>query len=95
MTVKGFNDQLYRLIEQFSQQAFCAIAGQQAEKTLFVEGGELMTLGKEDPRHAYGVFCELPDLIKPSGIANYVSHWIEQEEAYEGYLSTNVCRYNC
>ena len=95
LTLYGFNEQLYRLIQQSSPDAFCAKAGQRAETTLFVEGGELMALAKNDPRHAYGLFCELSPLVKPSGVANYLSHWIEQGEAYEAYLSMNVCRYNC
>lgn len=95
LTVYGFNDQFYRLIQKFSPNVFCASAGQRAEKTLFVEGGELMALGRADPRYAYGVFCELPHSIKSSGIVTYFSHWIEQGDAYEAYLSMNVCRYNC
>ena len=95
LTLYGFNDQLYRLIQKFSPEDFCSLTGQRAEKTLFVEGGELVAMGRTDPRHAYGVFCELSDSIKPSAIANYLSHWIEQGEAYEEYLSMNVCRYNC
>jgi len=95
LTLYGFNDQLYRLIHQYTTEAFCATKGQRAEKTLFVEGGELIVLDSTDPRYSYGVFCELPQSIKPSAIANYLSHWIERGEAYEGYLSMNVCRYNC
>ena len=95
LTLYGFNDQLYRLVQQYSPEAFCASKGQRAERTLFVESGELMALDNEDPRHAYGVFCELTDLVKPSGVGNYLSHWIEDGQAYEDYLSMNVCRYNC
>ena len=95
LTLYGFNDQLHRLVKQYTLQTFCAAEGHRAERTLFVDSGQLIALDKEDPRHAYGVFCELPDLIKPSAIVNYLSHWIERGEAYEAYLSMNVCRYNC
>lgn len=95
LTLYGFNDQLYRLVQQFSPESFCAPTGQRSDKTLFVEDGELIAMGKADPRHAYGVFCELPHSIKPAAIVNHFSHWIEQGEAYERYLSMNVCRYNC
>ena len=95
LTLYGFNHQFYRMLEKFSPEDFCASAGQRAEKTLFVEDGELIAMGESDPRHAYGVCCELPESIKPSTIVNYLSHWIEQGEAYEAYLSMNICRYNC
>ena len=95
LTLYGFNDQFYRLVQQFSPEAFCAPAGNRAEKTLFVESGQLIVLDKTDPRYAYGLFCELSPMVKPSGVANHLSHWIEQGEAYEAYLSMNVCRYNC
>jgi hypothetical protein len=95
LTLTGFNDQVYRLVKQYSIAAFCAEEGHRAERTLFIEAGEVLALSKEDLRHAYGVFFEFSGPLTGIALENHFSQWIEQGEAYERYLSMNVCRYNC
>ena len=91
----GFDRQVKDLCEQHGYLMFAATPGQRAEKTLFVEQGTVIALDREDPRHSYGVFCEVTKLVNQEDIKPGVEHWIESGQAYDGYLSMNVCRYNC
>jgi|GEM_PF-1569243 len=91
----GFDQQVKDLCEQHGYQVFTATPGKRAEKTLFVEQGTVIALDREDPRHAYGVFCELARSVDNEDIKPAIEHWIESGQAYDGYLSMNVCRSNC
>jgi len=91
----GFDRQVKGLCEQYGYHMFTATPGQRAEKTLFVEQGTVVVLDREDPRHIYGVYCEIAKSVNNEDIKPAVEQWIESGQAYDGYLSMNVCRYNC
>ena len=92
---RGFDRQVKELCEQYGHIAFTATPGQRAEKTLFVEQGTVIALGREDPRHAYGIFCELAEPVNNEDIKSVLEQWIGSGQAYDGYLSMNICRYDC
>ncbi len=95
LTLTGFNRQVQALIERYGAQAFCARAGDAPKHSLFVEGGEVIAETAESPRHRYGVFCELDRTLADAEAEKQVDQWLRTGDAYERYLSMNVCRYNC
>ncbi|MFW2373420.1 MAG: hypothetical protein ACN4GM_09900 [Gammaproteobacteria bacterium] len=95
LTMAGFNQQVEKLMAEYGAAAFTAVAGQLAQRTLFVDQGEVIAESADSPRYRYGVFCELASPLAASALEKHVRKWLEQGEAYEHYLSMNVCRYNC
>lgn len=95
LTLAGFNRQLAALLDQYGAAAFAALSGQLPQRTLFVDGGEVLAEPPESPRHRYGVFYELDRPLPDSRLATRLQKWIERGEAHERYLGMNVCRYNC
>lgn len=95
LTLSGFNHQVARLIERYGATVFTALIGQLPERTLFVEGGEVIAETTDSPRHRYGVFCELTHQLADLAIEAHIHKWLERGEAHESYLSMNVCRYSC
>ena len=95
LTMAGFNRQLEKLMDEYGATAFTAVTGQSAQYTLFVAGGEVIAENADSPRHRYGVFCELAAPLSAAAGETYIHKWLARGEAYEQYLSMNVCRYNC
>ena len=91
----GFNQQVLRLVQEHGAENFAAGSGQRARYTLFVEGGEILRQQAGDARYPYGSFLELHKEFDAAERAKLVIDWIESGEAYQQYLSMNVCRYNC
>jgi hypothetical protein len=95
LSLAGFNHQVAALIDRHGAAAFAAVAGRLPQRTLFVEGGEVLAEPPESPRHRYGVFYELDRPMPDSRLATELRKWLERGEAHERYLGMNVCRYNC
>lgn len=95
LTPTGFNRQVQRLIAQYGAAAFAAPPGQLPQRTLFVDGGEVVAEPPDSPRHRYGAFCELERPLSGAALEARVHSWLERGEAHQRYLSMNVCRYNC
>lgn len=95
LTRAGFDLQARRLITDLGPAAFAAPAGQLPHCTLFVDGGELVAEPRGAARHRYGAYLELGRELAPVAIERAVEQWIASGEAYDRYLSMNVCRYNC
>ncbi|WP_299871795.1 hypothetical protein [uncultured Cocleimonas sp.] len=95
LTRKGFTIQARALVEQYGGLDFAAPLGSFPERTLFVEGGELIAENRDSPRHRYGAFCELENTFDNATILVLVNKWIESGAAHERYLEMNVCRYSC
>ncbi len=95
LTLTGFNHQAGVLIAEHGAMAFAALEGQLPERTLFVDGGELVAEAADSPRHRYGVFCELQRPLPAAAIEGQVKRWLARGDAHERYLGMNVCRYNC
>jgi len=95
LTKAGFNQQAAKLIEEFGFEAFCAHQGKVANRTFFVEGGELVAQTPENPRHRYGVYFEVGQQVPKETLKKHFDLWISRGEAYSAYVGMNVCRYNC
>jgi hypothetical protein len=95
LSESGFKNQVSRLIDAHGAQAFAGVAGERADVTLFVDGGEVIAETRGNPRHPYGAFLELDSALDAASIIDRVQHWLASGEAYRQYLSMNVCRYNC
>jgi hypothetical protein len=95
LSLSGFTRQVVQLIERYGAEAFAAACGEIPERTLFVDGSDVIAESAESPRHRYGAYCELESFSPGQDIAAYVLQWLEKGEAYERYLEMNVCRYNC
>lgn len=89
----GFNKQVLALISQHGIDKFISHDHQAAAFTLFVEGGEVIAEDDTSPRQPYGVCFKTESSSKD--IKQQAMNWIHSGEAYELYLSMNVCRYNC
>ena len=95
LTRTGFERQAAALFEHYGPQCFVAPEGQIAERTLFVDGGEVIAPSRENPVHSYGACLEVPARALPRSAADEAWQWLRSGKAYETYLSMNVCRYNC
>lgn len=103
LTKTGFNQQVRLLVQQYGAEQFAAVGGQRAKRTLFVDVGEVLAEKQGEPRYPYGSYFqfspgksfEFTSGNGNSSIENLVVDWIDNGEAYEQYLSMNVCRYNC
>ena len=91
----GFDRQVEKLVEQYGASAFAAVYPDVSERTLFVDVGEVIAEGHDSPRHPYGAYCELEELLEGDALQQFVLQWIADGEAYERYISMNVCRYGC
>jgi hypothetical protein len=95
LTLAGFDHQAKILLGRYGAAAFAAPTGQLPSRTLFVDGGEVVAESSDSPRHRYGAYCELDKPLTEPAIKAQVQRWLERGEAYQRYLSMNVCRYNC
>ena len=95
LTQAGFNRQVLALVAQHGAGAFAAKAGELPEFTLFVEGGIVLAESADSPRHRYGAYFEINTAMQHQDLATALQNWVHQGQAYERYLSMNVCRYNC
>lgn len=95
VTQVGFNRQVVRLIEEHGAESFAAAPDTLPELTLFVDGGVVVAEPSDSPRHRYGTYCELDGSSRVTSVAKRVQLWVESDEAYQSYLSMNVCRYSC
>lgn len=95
LTRAGFDRQVRGLFAQHGAEAFTAAPGRAADFTLFVDEGSVVAEAQHDPRHRYGVYCELGSPLSREIAAQRAHGWLESGEAYETYLGMNVCRYNC
>ena len=95
LSLNAFNQQARALIEQYGAAAFTAEYGQLPERSLFVEVGDVLAETAESPRHRYGAFCELEEPMSGQALEEHVAAWLDSQEAYEKYISMNICRYSC
>ncbi|MGD8589918.1 MAG: hypothetical protein PVG22_13915 [Chromatiales bacterium] len=95
LTPHGFKSQVECLLEQLGAAAFAALPGRLPDYTLFVETGTVIAEPRQSPRHPYGAYCEITRPSTDSALIKQVKKWLDSGEAYERYLSMNVCRYNC
>lgn len=95
LSLKAFNRQVQGLIQEHGAAAFVAEYGDLPERSLFVEVGDVLALDAESPQHRYGAFCELDEPVNEQDIKKLVKAWLDSNEAYEKYISMNVCRYSC
>lgn len=91
----GFDRQAQQLLAEHGAIAFAAPPQKLPARTLFVEEGRVIAETAESPRHRYGAYCEIQPALPAAQIEAAVKKWLEQGEAYERYMSMNVCRYNC
>jgi hypothetical protein len=95
LTRAGFNRQVEELLDRLGAAAFTALPGQLPDYSLFVEVGSVIAEPRQSPRHPYGAYCEIIRPLADSALTRHVKQWLDSGEAYERYLSMNVCRYNC
>lgn len=95
LTQESFNQQVQQLFAQHGANTFAAVAGEYPLYTLFVDGDTVVAESNDSPRHRYGSFCELTTPLAGEELTAHIIDWLEQGEAYNLYLSMNVCRYNC
>lgn len=95
LTLKGFNYQIDKLVEKHGFATFCAPIGKISNRTLFVDGGEVIAEPADSPRHQYGVFYEIEKQMSDKAMSDSFQKWLSSGEAHQRYLGMNVCRYNC
>ena len=95
LTTNGFNRQVEALFTHYGVQAFSAPVGQLPDRSLFVDVGTVVAESIDSPRHRYGVYYEYDLPISESALIQAVRNWLSSGQAYECYLSMNVCRYSC
>lgn len=95
LSLAGFNRQVKALFEALGAESFTAQEGELARRTLFVEAGEVLAQAEDSPTFRYGTYLELTPGLLSRSPADKAWQWLNSGEAYETYLSMNVCRYNC
>jgi len=95
LTAIGFKTQVEGLFARFGPAAFAAAPGRSPDYSLFVESGTVVAESRQSPRHPYGAYCDLGRPLADAALREYVARWLDSGEAYDRYLSMNVCRYNC
>ena len=90
-----YDRQVEALIAEHGASSFSAVGGSLPDYTLFVEGESVIAVAAGEPRHPYGAFCELPRELALPAVETVVRNWLQSGEAYNTYLSMNVCRNNC
>lgn len=95
LTQTEFNQQVEKLFAAHGAAAFAAAGGQYPQYTLFVVDDQVVAESADNPRHRYGAFCELDHALNDAARDAHVRRWLSSGEAYNLYLSMNVCRYNC
>ena len=95
LTRTGFTRQVENLFDQLGAAAFTALPGQLPDYSLFVEAGTVIAEPRQSPRHRYGAYSEIIRPLSESSLNQFVKKWLDSGEAYDRYLSMNVCRYNC
>lgn len=95
LTAEGFRRQVEQLFEIHGVCTFSAAEDGIPDRTIFVEGGEVIAETAESPRHRYGVYCKLDEDMNKDACEAYVRRWLKRGDAHEQYLGMNVCRYNC
>ncbi|WP_322629614.1 hypothetical protein [Halothiobacillus sp.] len=95
LTQTEFNQQVETLFAMHGATSFAAGAGNYPLHTLFVDGDRVIPESADSPRHRYGAFCELDHALNDAARDAHVRRWLSSGEAYNLYLSMNVCRYNC
>jgi hypothetical protein len=90
-----FNQRVEELFEAHGAASFAAVGGQYPRYTLFVVGDQVVVETADSPRHRYGAFCELDHVLDDVALDSHVRRWLRNGEAYNLYLSMNVCRYDC
>ncbi|MBW9258800.1 MAG: hypothetical protein K1562_14400 [Candidatus Thiodiazotropha sp. (ex. Lucinisca nassula)] len=90
-----FNAQAAELIKALGAAAFCAPSGKTPAYTLFVDEERVIAEPKSAPRHPYGIHYEIREGDTGSQVEEALKQWLDSGEAYEAFISTNVCRFNC
>ncbi|MEW8338679.1 MAG: hypothetical protein AB2708_02445 [Candidatus Thiodiazotropha taylori] len=90
-----FDAQAAELINELGATAFCAPPGKMPDYTLFVDDNRVIAEPRSGPRHPYGIHCEVREGVTQSQMGEALHTWLESGEAYEAFISTNVCRFNC
>lgn len=95
LTRPGFDSQARVHLNKVGAESFTAPDGMLPVRTLFVDGGEVVAESSESPRHRYGAYCEVREGLSATARAEAAHRWLDEGDAYERYMSMNVCRYNC
>jgi hypothetical protein len=95
LSLNAFTRQVKSLMRHYGAAAFAAEYGELPERTLFVEVGDVLAETSESPRHRYGAYCELDEPLSGQALEERVAEWLDSHEAYEKYISMNICRYSC
>ena len=95
LTRPGFDLQVKDLFEKYGPASFVGTFDQRASVTLFVEVGTVVAEEQGSARHPYGSFCEIDTPMNDEQREQKAAQWLTSGEAYDQYLSMNVCRYNC
>lgn len=82
-----FDAQLRSIVKTHGAEALIGRPDSPAKISVFAGAQALEVSGQDDPRHRYGLTYDgLPDAIEA---------WIANGEAYDDYLSMNICRFSC
>lgn len=95
LTQTEFNQQVDNLFATHGPAAFAAAGGEHPQYTLFVVDDQVVAESADSPRHRYGAFCEHDHVLNDAALDAHVRRWLRNGEAYNLYLSMNVCRYDC
>lgn len=94
LTHHGFNRQVEAMVEEYGVEVFSAVVGEIAERTLFVEGGVVISETADSPRHRFGVYFEVDQPLSISELKDAFNQWLVNHSAYFEYVGMSVSRYS-
>lgn len=89
-----FNRELMKMLQELGWDAFLQQPGEEANYKLFVEKDQLVAEDASSLRFKYGTCLELEQKFPSTALQNKAKNWVQSGSAYEGYITTNVCRWS-
>ena len=87
MAREAFDAQLRDILNTHGAASILGAAAQGACISVFTGGEALEAVAADDPRHRYGLTFDGP--------LEGLEAWIAEGEAYDDYVSMNICRFSC
>lgn len=89
-----FNKELIKMLQELGWDAFLQQPGEVPNYKLFVEKDQLVAEDSSSMRFKYGSCLELDQKFPATALQNKAKNWVQSGSAYEGYITTNVCRWS-
>lgn len=89
-----FNRELNKVFAEHGADAFVSLTGKMPQKVFFVEDGKIVVEDESSIKFKYGIYLQIEDANSSMVKINKTKNWLQSGNAYQDYISTNVCRFS-